>query len=176
MKPSDLVEATLPATSGKAVSRRARAKPTRLFATLLGNRAEASFDTRTAIMIPLVGAMLADGRVEEEELFEIDAICAFSPIFERNSSHENELLIIHATRLIEDHGLQKMCERAAALLSPALRETAFVYAVKVIFSDGRYGAIEQAVVADLTEWLGIPADRAATMIDIISVMRRPEGA
>lgn len=142
------------------------------FAGLLGRSAGAELDTPTALMIPIVGAMLADGVVEEDELFQIDAVCAFSPIFERNASYENELLILRATRLIEDHGVARMCERAAAVLSPALRETAFAYAVKVIFADGRYGDIEQEVLGDIRRALRIESVRAEAIIDVISVMRR----
>lgn len=155
---------------------RDRGRPARILADLLGRRSDTTLDIPTAVMIPLVGAMLADGRVEEEELFEIDAICAFSPLFERNSSYENELLIIRATHLIEHQGLEKMCEAAAAILSPALRETAFVYAVKVIFSDGQYGETEQAVLHQMRDWLQIAPQRAETMIDVISVMRHPASA
>jgi tellurite resistance protein len=144
----------------------------KLFAGLLGRGGDEALDIPTAVMVPIVGAMLADGLVEEEELFQIDAVCAFSPIFDRNASYENELLIIRATRLIEDHGLEKMCLRAAAILSPALRETAFVYAVKVIFSDGRYGPVEQAVIGQIRNWLQIGPDRARAFIEVISVMRR----
>lgn len=142
-----------------------------IISQLFGRGRESELDLPTALMIPIVGAMLADGIVEEEELFQIDAVCAYSPVFERNTSYENELLILRTTRLIEDHGLTKMCRQAAELLSPALRETAFCYAVKVIFADGRYGEVEQAVIREVREALEIDADRAATIIDVISVMR-----
>ena len=152
-----------------------RGRPARLFADLFSRRADTSLDVPTALMIPIVGAMLADGIVEEEELFQIDAVCAFSPVYERNASYENELLIIRATRLIEDHGLQTMCERAAGVLSPALRETAFAYAVKVIFADGQYGELEKQVISNMRSWLGVETARAHAIIDVISVMRRSAG-
>jgi tellurite resistance protein len=147
-----------------------------LFAGLKGRGAEIVLDVQTAVMIPIVAAMLADGRVEEEEILQIEAICATSPIFERNSAAENERIIMHATRMIEDHSPRQMCERATAMLSPALCETAFVYAVKVIFSDGYVGQVERDVVESLIDWLGIDPDRARTMIDVVSVMQHPVNA
>lgn len=171
MKASDVLE-----TSGPKAHTRERGRPARLFADLFSRRASAELDLPTAMMIPIVGAMLADGRVDEEELFQIDAICAFSPIFERNSSYENELLIIRSTRLIEDYGLQKMCERAAALLSAELRETTFVYAVKVVLSDGEYGQLEREVIVNIRDWLGVTPERAEMMVEVIGVMRRSAAA
>jgi len=159
-------------TEAPARARGARRLTPGILAQLFGRGREDELDLSTAVMLPIVGAMLADGIVEEEELFQIDAVCAFSPIFERNTSYENELLILRATKLVEDHGLATMCERAAALLSPALRETAFAYAVKVIFSDGRYGEVEQAVIRDIRKALDVSEARAAMVIDVISVMRR----
>jgi tellurite resistance protein len=153
-------------------ARRTRRLTPGFLSQLFGPKPDAELDLPIAVMIPIVGAMLADGVVEEEELFQIDAVCAFSPIFERNTSYENELLILRATRLIEEDGVTRTCERAAAVLSPALRETAFAYAAKVIFSDGRYGEVEQAVLADIRQALEVSAERAASIIDVISIMRR----
>jgi len=159
-------------TEAPSRSRGARRLTAGFLAQLFGRDHHAELDLPMAVMIPIVSAMLADGVVEEEELFQIDAVCAFSPIFERNTSYENELLILRATRLIEDHGFAKMCEHAAAVLSPALRETTFAYAVKVIFSDGRYGEVEQAVLRDIRDALRIAPERAEVIIDVIAVMRR----
>lgn len=170
MKPSDVAEPARPSRF------RDRIRPANLFVGLLGKAADSSLDTPTAVMIPIVGAMLADGHVEEEELFEIEAICAFSPIFDRNSIFENELLIVRATRLIEDHGLEEMCRRAAAMLSSGLRETAFVHAVKVIFSDGHVGTLERQIIDDMMGWLEIDPERARLMIEVVSIMQHPATA
>jgi len=123
-------------------------------------------------MIPIVAAMLADGRVDEDELLQIETLCATSPIFFRNSSAENERLIVRATRMMEDKGAEKMCRQAAAALPPPLRETAFAHAVKMIFLDS--GQTEREVIEDLAGWLGIQPDRARTLIDVVSVLQRSE--
>jgi uncharacterized tellurite resistance protein B-like protein len=144
-----------------------------LFAGLRGRGNELNLDPATAVMVPIVAAMLADGRVEEEEVLQIEAICATSPIYERNSVTDNERLINHVTRMIEDQGMEKMCRAAAQILSPALRETAFVYAAKVIFSDGYVGQIEREVMESLFTWLEIQDDRARVLVDVVSVMQHP---
>jgi uncharacterized tellurite resistance protein B-like protein len=128
-------------------------------------------DVPTAVMTPIVAAMLADGRVDESEVLHVETICATSPVFERNSSLQNERLILHVTRMIEDKGAEAMCRKAANTLSAALRETAFMYSVRVVFSDGYVGDTEQAVVANLADWLSISDERANIMVDVAAVMQ-----
>jgi tellurite resistance protein len=148
----------------------------KLFGGLKGKGADGEIDLQTAVMIPLVVAMLADGRVEDDELMEIHSICASSPVFDRNTKSENESLIAQVTRLVQDDGLEKSCARAKQVLSPALRETAFVHAVRVIFSDGYVGRLEQEVAEQMTAWLEIDPTRARTMIEVVSVMQHPPSA
>lgn len=147
-----------------------------LFSGLLGKGIAGELDTPSAVMVPIVAAMLADGRVEEAELEQIEALCRASPIFERNSPAENDFLISRAMRAIEDHGLKAACEHARAYLSPALRETAFVHGVRVIFSDGYVGRLEKEVLEQMIEWLEIDESRARMMIEVVSIMQHPETA
>lgn len=128
-------------------------------------------DAPTALMTPIVAAMLADGRVDESEVLHVETICMTSPVFERNSNVQNERLILHVTRMIEDKGAEAMCRKAAQILSPPLRETAFMYAVRVVLSDGYIGEAEQSLLESLAVWLLIGEDRASTMIDVASIMQ-----
>lgn len=128
-------------------------------------------DVPTAVMTPIVAAMLADGRVDEDEVLHVETICATSPVFERNSSVQNERLILHVTRMIEDKGAEAMCRKAAITLSPSLRETAFMYALRVVFSDGYVGETEHDVIENLANWLSISDERASTMVDVATIMQ-----
>jgi tellurite resistance protein len=147
-----------------------------LFDGLKGRGADGEIDVPTAIMIPLVAAMLADGWVEDEELLEIQSICASSPIFSRNSRSENEHLVALATRMIQDDGFEKSIARSVRVLTPALRETAFVHAIRVIFSDGYVSKSERETVENMIEWLQIDHGRARVMVEIVSVMQHPNTA
>lgn len=147
-----------------------------LFGGLRGKGVDASLDAPAAVMIPLVAAMLADGRVDPDELAEIQAICAASPIFERNSRFENDYLVSYASKVIADVGVAEACRRSKQVLSPNLRETAFVHAVRVIFSDGHVGSLEREVIDGMTEWLEIDPQRARMMVEVVSVMCHPLSA
>lgn len=147
-----------------------------LFSGLLGRGAALRFDTQGAVMAPVVAAMLADGRIEDEELLQIEATCMTSPIFERNSSEENRRLIMRSARLIEDHGTEAVCRGAAGVLTAPLRETAFTYAAQVIFSDGYVDPFEREMMEALAGMLSIDLERARNLIDIVSVMHHPATA
>jgi len=146
------------------------------FNGLRGKGAGVDIDVATAVMIPLVAAMLADGYVLEEELLQIHSICTTSPIFERNSQAENEYLISYATKIIEDEGMANACALSARVLTPALRETAFVQAARVIYSDGYVARLEQEVLDQMTDWLGIDHERAHMMVEVVSIMQHPATA
>ena len=161
LKASTLARSTSPTTSNRRLG---------LFADMFGGRSPGPLDLQTAVMIPIVAAMLADGRVDEDELLQIEMLCTTSPLFFRNSSAENERLIVRATRMIEDRGAEKMCRQAAAALSPELRETAFVHAAKMVYLDS--GQSEREAIEDLTSWLSIATVRARVLIDVVSVMQR----
>lgn len=147
-----------------------------LFRGLKGRGADGNLDLETATMIPLVAAMLADGNIEEAELLQIHSICASSPILERNSRRENEYLIGHAMQIIEDVGVAEACIRAASALSPALRETAFVHAVRVVFADGYVGQLEREIVDRMIDWFKIVPERAQMMVEVVSIMQHPATA
>lgn len=147
-----------------------------LFAGLRGKGLGGKIDVQTAVMVPIVAAMIADGRVKDEEMRQIRSVCEFSPIFERNSTAQNEFLIAYASQIIDDKGLEPACKWAGGFLSPALRETAFVHAVRVIFGDGYVGQIEREVVEQMVNWLQIDSSRARMMVEVISVMQHTESA
>ena len=142
-----------------------------LFSGLVERGATIQLNTQSAVMAPVVAAMLADGRVEDGELLQIHAICQTSSIFERNSRLENERLIMKMARAIEDYGAEVFYRRSAATLNPALRETAFTYAVQVNFSDGYVGLLEQEVMQDIAAALQIDPDRARTFVEVVAVMQ-----
>ena len=146
-----------------------------LFSGLRGKGTEA-LDVSTAVMVPIVAAMLADGSIDDNEVSQIRSICAWSPIYARNSVEQDTSIIVRAIRMVEDEGSDAMCSKAAALLSPALRETAFVFAVRMVFADGHVGRSEEALVERLAGWLSLDGARAQSFVETVSVMQHAADA
>lgn len=124
----------------------------------------------TALMIPTVSAILADGAIEDQEIAQVMALCLQNPIFSDNSDEEDAEIIMLATRLVQEEGDETMCKSAAAVLSPALRETAFAFAVAIVSSDGHIDQSEEALINRLVDWLSIDSIRAQNIVSVIPVL------
>lgn len=143
----------------------------KLFSGLKGRSSSAALDAGTAVMIPMVAAMLADGSIDDDEISQIRSICLLSPIFAHNTRDRDTEIIIKAIRLIEDDGSQTMCEKAAQALSPALRETAVAFAIMMVMSDGHIGRKEEELIDNVIKWMAVDGDRAEMIAEVCTMLR-----
>ena len=141
-----------------------------LFSGLKGKGTEA-LNISTAVMVPIVAAMLADGSIDDEEVNQIRSICVWSPIYARNTRDQDTDIILKAIKRVKEDGAESMCRQAAELLSPGLRETSFVFAVRMVFSDGHVGQSEEKLIEQLAGWLSLDASRAKRFVETVSVMQ-----
>lgn len=146
-----------------------------LFSGLRGKGAEA-LDIQTAVMVPVVAAMLADGEIDDKEVGQIRSICAWSPIYARNSQDRDTEIILSAIKRVQADGAEVVCRQAADLLSPALRETAFVFAVRMVFADDHVGRSEELLIERLAGWLLLDSARARSFVETVSVMQHTAAA
>ena len=142
-----------------------------LFSGLRGKGLDQSLDVSTAVMAPIVSAMVADGTVDDDEIRQIRSLCVWSPIYARNSAEQDEEIILRALHLIDENGAEAVCRRAATVLSPGLRETAFIFATRMVFADGFIGSKEQEAVSAIATWLEIDERRARAMVEFVSIMQ-----
>lgn len=147
-----------------------------LFSGLLGKGTGGALDISVAVMLPMVAAVMADGEAGDDEIRQIRSICAWSPIYARNTMDEDTQIIQRAARIYVDSGAQSACERARDALSPALRETAFIFAVRLVFSDGHIGQGERTFIEQLAGWLALDAARARMLVEAVSIMQHQADA
>ena len=126
-------------------------------------RTTESFNEQQAIMTIVIAAIKADGQISGEELQRLRGICALSPIFASNSADQDSANINFADMVTGQLGDQAVV-KAAAALSPALRETAFVFASDMVLADGVLGTSEERFVEDLAKRLDIPENAAKAII------------
>lgn len=122
-----------------------------------------SFNEQQAIMTIVVAAIKADGHVSQEEVQRLRGICILSPIFASNSPQQDEAIINFADTATEIFGDQAIT-KAAAALSPALRETAFAFASDMVLADGVLGPSEERFIEDLAKKLELRENVAQTII------------
>jgi len=141
-----------------------------LFDNLLGRSSIAKLDVQQAVMVILVAAVKVDGGIEEKEVQQIRSICCWSPLFSRNSSAQDDVLINFANTFTDSEGLESAITHAAAALAQPLRETSFCFAARIAFADGYLGVKEKEFISNLTTWLSIDQVRARQIIEVVSIM------
>lgn len=132
---------------------------------------EAALSIETALMIPTVAAIMVDGEIDDGEIAQLMALCLHSPIFVDNSEQQDAEIIMDATRLVQMFGARTMCCRAASALTPALRETAYAFAVAIVGSDGHVAVSEESLISSLVGWLSLDRGRAHQIASIIPVLQ-----
>lgn len=140
-----------------------------LFDKIRGQASKVTLDAQKAVMTVMVAAVKADGNIEDDEVAQIRSLCAWSPIFARNSKEQDTALIVFADNFTADEGLEGAVRKAGEALSTALRETAFCFATKIAFADGYLGEKEKAFLSQLVSWLKIEEDRARQIVEVVAI-------
>ena len=81
-------------------------------------------------------------------------MCMLSPLFVNNSSDQDRDIILFADNVTTQLG-ETAVVKAAQVLKPELRETAFAFACDMVLADGIVGEDEDAFLSSLVSILGI---------------------
>jgi hypothetical protein len=157
---------------------RKRGEPSDLFAGLKGKGIEAVLDVPVAVMVPMVAMLWADQEKQEAETELIHAICRFSPIFLKPSARQIDDWISAAEALVNDKqiGHEAACRRAKDALTIPLRQTAYAFAMQVLFADEMVVVEERKEAAEMAEWLGVERALAGEIIKVVSIQRHSRDA
>ena len=129
-----------------------------------------TMDIQHALIVILLGAVLADKIEGEEEMMFVRHLMAKSPIFERNTDRmDKRILEACRTRI---HGDPGVVQEAARFLPEALRETAFAMSLEIVFADGVVNRGERDFIHMLARQLDIDTDLAAPMIKTFAALYR----
>ena len=135
-------------------------------------RLEPVFDTQKSVMTIVVAAIIADGKISDEEVGRLRSMCANSPLFSSNTRDEDDAIIGFAQNASEQLGADAI-RRAAKGLTPELRETAFAYAIEMVLADTFVGSEEEAFISQLAGMLGISEEVGHAVI--LTTMIRGRG-
>lgn len=122
-----------------------------------------SFNVQQAMMTIVLAAVMADGEVADEEIARVRAMCALSPIFASNTQEQDVAVIRFAVNVNSQMGEQALI-KAAEVLKPELRETAFAFACDMVLADGIVGQNEEAFLTSLVSLLGITENAGRSLI------------
>ena len=158
--------------------KRKRDERINLFANLKAKGIQDKLEVPVAIMVPMVAMMWADKHKDDAETELIHSICASSPIFLKPTHRDIDDWITEADRIIHETpgGDEKACRRAKDALTKPLRQTAYAFAIKILFADEKVTAEEKAKAEHLAEWLDVDRPLAGEIIKVISILRHGRDA
>ena len=129
-----------------------------------------------SVLIPAVSTMIADGDVSEFELAQISNLCVFSPIYLPLGGEKVQMLVKDIIDEISTHGHPETIKRAAEMLSPALRETALCFAMRVALADGHVDDGEKNSLSQTGYFMGIEPAVFDNILSVVAMMQRPATA
>ena len=126
-----------------------------------------------AILIPSIGVMASDGRVDERELLQLSNVVSFSPIFSPLDGKTLTGLFTDILTSFKKHGARAVYAEAKAVLSPGLRETAMCFALRIASADGRLEEGEREALSYLAAEFEISMETFEAMAMVLGIMQRP---
>lgn len=122
-----------------------------------------NFNPQQAIMTIVIAAVMSDGEVADEEVARVRSMCLLSPIFASNSHDQTPALIRQAININGQMGEQAI-SKAAEVLNPELRETAFAFACDMVLADGIVGHSEEAFLNLLMSRLSVSENAGRSLV------------
>ncbi len=130
---------------------------------------------RAVLAIPLMVAA-SDGEITTPETMQISNMCSFSPVFLAIGGKRTSDLGVEIVEEIKARGMNDVFQRAAAALSPKLRETAMCFAIRTALADGVLEDNEKKMLVTMGESMGIPQETFMKIFDVMAMMQRAPGA
>lgn len=117
-------------------------------------------------------AIAADGEITEEEQVGFLAIGNRMELLSDLSSDQFTAILRKLQGVAKKEGAPALLAKAAAALSPELRETAFALAIDLVLADGTVEDEEKAVAASLQAALQISDDLAVKIVEVLAIKNR----
>ena len=147
-----------------------------LFSKLRGAASKRDETIARSVLTPSVSTAIGDGELNEAELAQLGNVVAFSPVFFEYDGKGLAELIKSIIEEIQANGHDATIGKAIAALSPALRETALCFAMRIALADGKIEDGEKASLAQTAAHMEIPLERFQQIFDVVAIMQRPPGA
>jgi hypothetical protein len=138
------------------------------------------FEVPLAMMVIMTAMMWADNKKDDAEDAQINSLHRLSPVFASMTDAQFQKVREDAEALV--HRLddrparfadqEAVCRKAAASLSKELRQTAFGFALMILFADQQIAAEETVAAEALEKWLGIERNVALRIIDVVMILKR----
>lgn len=135
-------------------------------------KAEEPLSTREAVATVLYLMAASDGEISAEEKEQFVAISNRMQLFRKQTTHEFNEMIEKINALLNTGGFDDTLSKAAAIIPPDLRQTAFALAVDLAFADGTIEDSEKDFLDVVQTSLEVSDDLAIKIIEVIQIKNR----
>lgn len=132
--------------------------------------AKARLSPADALMLIAIGACRADGALHPQELTHLRMLVHLNPLYAAVDNVDR--YIERWAAFSRDIGTQKSQELAIAKLSSPLRETAYAWAVDVVYADNKQKQPEHSFLQALRAKLGIDGHLAGKIKAVTAIRNR----
>ncbi|NEP17509.1 MAG: tellurite resistance TerB family protein [Leptolyngbya sp. SIO4C1] len=117
-------------------------------------------------------AIAADGYLSEQENMEMRMLLSRMQLFRSYSADMLDRMKDTLLNHLQQHGPSALVEAAKAALPTELAPTAFALATDLVLTDGTVTSQEQAFLDDLYRILGLSADLALRIVEVMTIKNR----
>ena len=122
-----------------------------------------------AICLAAVGC---DGQLGREEAQQLRGQLEFRTPFAGCSDEQMAALFDRLLLLLRQEGWSALVQAAVPALSPPQRETALALAAHLVRADRQVQPIEDSFLAELSQALALPVERADQILEVMAVLHR----
>lgn len=123
-----------------------------------------------AVMAVAIMAVSADGKLSDKETANLKGVLVSSPLFFKVKDAAEYIGCVAAA--IADKGRDAVLEKAAELLTPSLRETAYAWAVYMVATDRKFLPPEHKFLEVLRKKMGLHGVLAGKINAVVPMMNR----
>lgn len=120
----------------------------------------------------LLAASACDGHIADEEVQSLVACLTRMKLYQHVPPHKFNSMMDRLLGMLKRGGPEKIVTQAIPALPTELRETAFANACNIVLADGVVEDDEKEFVNSLMGQLGIPGDRALTIVQVMVIKNR----
>jgi len=129
-----------------------------------------------AVLAPAVATIASDGYIDDAEVAQLTNLVAFSPVFSGLGAADLDDMTNAIMDDVTQKGAEAVIDTSAEVLSPALRETAFCFAMRVAMADGFLDEKEKDVLAGTAQRMQLSRETFENVLHVITMMQRPASA
>jgi uncharacterized tellurite resistance protein B-like protein len=143
-----------------------------LFDKILGGSSSSALSKPEAFAGVMLAVVAADGNISDEESDAFLGAINRMQMFREQSVADHKAMMNKLFGILRKGDAGHLVTRAAAALTPSLREAAFAAAADLVFVDGNVEDEEREILEKIQRMLEVPDDLAQQIVQVMEIKNR----